>query len=83
MRMVAIRADPADMVVMSGLRRTSITLVADNLRAALAELVIHRRLLRWTSSTRSLNVPITSGWSRKYSALTNSISGKRRATSSV
>ena len=45
MQMVAIRADPADVMVISDLRRASIISVAGNPRTALAELAIHRRLL--------------------------------------
>jgi len=44
MRMVAIRADPAHVMVMSRLRRAGIALIADDLGAVLAELAIHRRL---------------------------------------
>lgn len=47
MRMIASAAvvDPADMMVVAGLRRAGIVLVADDLGAVLAELAVHRRLV--------------------------------------
>ena len=44
MRMVAIRADPAHVMVMSRLRHAGIPLVTDDLGAVFAKLAIHRRL---------------------------------------
>ena len=42
LRLVAIRADPSDVMVMSGLRRAGIALTTDD--PVLAELTIHCRL---------------------------------------
>src|SRR6516162_4646376 len=44
MGMIAIRADPPHVMVMSRLRRAGIALITDNLDAVLAELAIHRGL---------------------------------------
>src|SRR6185437_5981321 len=44
LRMVGGSADAADVVVVALLRRAGVVLVADDLRAVLAELAIHARL---------------------------------------
>jgi len=65
MVMVGPEAAAADMMMVALLRRPDIALIADDLRAILAELTVHCGFPLSSSPTRSTKVSSTDSWSRK------------------